>query len=166
MNKILLENQSAENEESIIYSIRPEFNRICYNSIRASIIHLLVKAKDLNHSLSVEEIAHRLGKRHSVVIHHLEKLFDWKIVNVVKSFKYGNKSRRSIWGLNLKYPNLIQSVYSHMLKTFYTTTELDRMCCINKNTRKILLVIGISITSYLLTCAVSCITNHLIPCVF
>ena len=141
MNRILLETlDAADNEESMIFNLRPEFNRICYNPIRASIIHLLVKAKDLNHALSVEEISHKLGKRHSVIIHHLEKLSYWKIIDVVKSFKHGSKSRRSIWGLNLKYPNLIQSVYSHMLKTFYTSSELDKMCCINKNTRKILII--------------------------
>jgi len=141
MNRILLETlDAADNEESMTFNLRPEFNRICYNPIRASIIHLLVKAKDLNHALSVEEISHKLGKRHSVIIHHLEKLSYWKIIDVVKSFKHGSKSRRSIWGLNLKYPNLIQSVYSHMLKTFYTSSELDKMCCINKNTRKILII--------------------------
>jgi len=141
MNKILLSTQSSldeedNNEESIIYTLRPEFNRICYNPIRASIIHLLVKSKDLNHALSVEEIACKIGKRHSVIIHHLEKLFDWKVVDVIRSFKYGNKKKRSIWGLNLKYPNLVQNVYSHMLKTFYTSNELDRMCCINKSVRE------------------------------
>jgi len=139
MNKILLDVQDiAENEESMIFNVRPEFNRICYNPIRASIIHLLVKSKDLNYCLSVEEIAHKLGKRHSVIIHHLEKLLYWKIINIVKSFKHGDSNRRSIWGLNMKYPNLVQSVYSHMLKTFYTVNELDKMCCVNKNTRKIL----------------------------
>jgi DNA-binding transcriptional ArsR family regulator len=138
MNKILLDIESAENEDSMIFNLRPEFNRICYNPIRASIIHLLVKSKDLNYCLSVEEIAHKLGKRHSVVIHHLEKLLYWKMVDVVKSFKHGNKHRRSIWGLNMKYPNLVQNMYSHMLKTFYTVNELDKMCCVNKNIRKIL----------------------------
>lgn len=136
MNKILSLQETADNEESILYSLRPEFNIICYNSTRASIIHLLVKSKDLNHSLSVEEISQKLGKRHSVVIHHLEKLMKWKVVNVVRAFRYGNKERRSIWGLNLKYPNLIQDIYSHMLKTFYTVNELERMCCINKSVRK------------------------------
>ena len=122
----------------MIFNLRPEFNRICYNSIRASIIHLLVKSKELNHSLSVEEIAYRLGKRHSVVIHHLEKLNQCKIVEIIRLLKYGDKERRSIWGLNMKYPNLVQNIYSHMLKTFYTVNELDKMCCINKNIRKIL----------------------------
>jgi len=136
MNKILFNAQETENEESIIFNLRPEFNKICYNSIRASIIHLLFKSKDLNYSLSVEEIAHRLGRRHSVVIHHLEKLYYWKVVDVVKFFRHGNKDRRSIWGLNTKYPNLVQNIYMHMLKTFYTQTELDRMCCVNKNMRK------------------------------
>jgi len=139
MNKILLGTQDiAENEDSMIFNLRPEFNRICYNSIRASIIHLLVKSKELNHSLSVEEIAYRLGKRHSVVIHHLEKLNQCKIVEIIRLLKYGDKERRSIWGLNMKYPNLVQNIYSHMLKTFYTANELDKMCCINKNIRKIL----------------------------
>jgi len=139
MNKILLGTQDiAENEDSMIFNLRPEFNRICYNSIRASIIHLLVKSKELNHSLSVEEIAYRLGKRHSVVIHHLEKLNQCKIVEIIRLLKYGDKERRSIWGLNMKYPNLVQNIYSHMLKTFYTVNELDKMCCINKNIRKIL----------------------------
>jgi DNA-binding transcriptional ArsR family regulator len=135
MNKILLNQEGAENEDSVLYSVRPEFNRICYNPIRASIIHLLIKSKDLNHALSVEEIANKIGKRHSVVIHHLEKLMEWKVIDVVKSYKYGDKQKRSIWGLNLKYPNLIQNIYSHMIKTFYNVNELDRMCCINKNVR-------------------------------
>jgi len=127
--------QVDETEESIIFNLRPEFNRICYNPVRASIIHLLVKSKELNHSLSVEEISRRLGKRHSVIIHHLEKLMKWKIVNVVRSYRYGRKRKRSIWGLNLEYLNLIQNVYSHMLKTFYTIHELDRLCNVNKSVR-------------------------------
>jgi DNA-binding transcriptional ArsR family regulator len=135
MNKILLDAQGADNEDSIMFSLKPEFNRICYNPLRASIIHLLVKSKDLNYSLSVEEIAYKLGKRHSIVIHHLESLSKWKIVDVIKTFKHGNKERRSIWGLNLKYPNLVQDVYHHMLKTFYTVNELEKMCSINKNVR-------------------------------
>jgi len=136
MNRILLDVKDIdENEESLIYNLRPEFNRICYNTIRASIIHLLVKTKELNHSLSVEEISHRLGKRHSVIIHHLEKLMDWKIVDVVKSYKYGRKQRRSIWGLNLRYPNLIKDVYSYLLKTFYTISELEELCNVNQTAR-------------------------------
>lgn len=160
MNKILLNQEGAENEDSVLYSVRPEFNRICYNPIRASIIHLLVKAKDLNHTLSVEELAFKLGKRHSVVIHHLEKLFEWKIVDVIKSFKYGNRSKRSIWGLNLKYPNLIQNIYSHMLKTFYTQNELDKMCSINRCARKMMLISAVagilSILPLIIDCVVSC----------
>jgi hypothetical protein len=137
MNKIIFNVQGgADNEESIILNLRPEFNRICYNSIRSCIVHLLVKSKDLNYSLSVEEIAYKLGKRHSVIIHHLEKLSNWKIVDVSRNFKYGSKTRRSIWGLNTKYPNLVQDLYYHMLKNFYTANELDSLCSINQNTRR------------------------------
>lgn len=136
MNRIFLDTKELnESEESLILNIRPEFNRICYNSIRASIIHLLIKSKELNHSLSVEDISHKLGRRHSVIIHHLEKLMDWKIVSIAKSYKYGRKQKRSIWGLNLKYPNLIKNVYSHLLKTFYTVNELEELCNVNKSVR-------------------------------
>lgn len=136
MNNTFLVRGSVS-EEILIKSIRPELNRICCNPIRASIIHMLVRAKNLNYSLSVEEIAHRLGKRHSVIIFHLEKLLFWKVVKVVKAFEHGSKSRRSIWGLNMRYPNLIQNIYAHILSTFYTSRELDNMCCVNKNVRNV-----------------------------
>jgi len=130
-----IENEVTEDEENLIIRLRPEFNRICYNSIRASIIHLLMKSKDLNHSLSVERIAHKLGKRHSVIIHHLERLQDWRLVDVVKHDVYGTKKKRSIWGLNLNYPNLIKEIYVYLLKTFYTVEELERLCSLNINVR-------------------------------
>ena len=137
MNKFSLNvgNDANENEENLIMRLRPEFNRICYSSIRASIIHLLMKSKDLNHSLSVERIAHKLGKRHSVIIHHLEKLQRWGVVDVVKHYEYGTRKRRGIWGLNLKYPGLIKEIYAHLLKTFYTIEDLEKMCNVNINVR-------------------------------
>ena len=137
MNKFSLnvDSEVSEDEENLIIRLRPEFNRICYNSIRASIIHLLMKSKDLNHSLSVERIAHKLGKRHSVIIHHLERLQDWRLVDVVKHDIYGTKKKRSIWGLNLNYPNLIKEIYVYLLKTFYTVEELERLCNVNINVR-------------------------------
>ncbi len=130
-----VENEVTEDEENLIIRLRPEFNRICYNSIRASIIHLLMKSKDLNHSLCVERIAHKLGKRHSVIIHHLEKLQYWRIVDVVKHDVYGTRRKRSIWGLNLTYSKLIKELYVYLLKTFYTVEELERLCSVNTNVR-------------------------------
>ena len=137
MARLFLNVQQADEEAEarIINILRPELNYICYNSIRASILHLMIKTPELNHSLSVEEIAKKLGKRHSVIIHHLEKLSDWNLVEVVKFSKYGNKGRRKIWGLNLKYPNLITQVYGHLLKTFFTINELNQMCSVNRNAR-------------------------------
>ena len=127
---------SAMNEESdLIQAIRPELNQICSNSIRACILHCLVKAKSLNHSLSVEEIAKSIGKCHSVIIHHLEKLDRCNLISVVKSRKYGNKQKRCIWGLNVKYHNLISITYNHILKNFFTQAELEKMCNVNKNVR-------------------------------
>ena len=123
-------------EEFLISALRPELNYISSNHIRACIIHLLVNNRDLDHTMQVEEIARRLGKRHSVIIYHLERLLSWKIVKVVKSVEYRNAGKRTIWGLNLEYPNLIREIYSRILKFFFTEKELDKMCNINKNVRK------------------------------
>lgn len=137
MARLFLNVQNADEqaEARVIDIIKPELNYICYNPIRASILHLMIKTPELNYSLSVEELAKRLGKRHSVIIHHLEKLNEWNLVEVVKFSKYGEKQRRKIWGLNLKLPNLVTAVYGHLLKTFFTVSELNQMCNVNKNVR-------------------------------
>ena len=116
-----------EYENFILNYIRPEFNKICFNSVRASIIHTLFVSKDLNYCLSVEEIAKKLGKRHSVILYHLEKLEKWKIVKVARKYKHGGIERRSVWGLNDKLPNVVSGVYNYMLTTFYTTKELNEL---------------------------------------
>lgn len=125
-----------QSEEFVISTLRPELNYICSNPTRACIIHLLVQNRDLNHSMQVEEIARRIGKRHSVIIYHLEQLLKWRIVEIVKSVKYGASIKRSLWGLNLAYPNLLREIYSRVLKFFYTHNELEKMCSVNKNVRK------------------------------
>ena len=128
--------QDQNAEDMIIASIRPELNYISSNPIRACIIHMLVKNKELGHTMRVEELSRRLGKRHSVIIYHLERLQDWKILRVVRAVKYGDEgAKRSIWGLNMEFPNLVREVYSHMSKTFYTQKDLDRMCSVNRNVR-------------------------------
>ncbi len=127
--------ENSADEELIMSSLRPEFNYICSNPVRACIIHMLVTNKDLGYTIQVEEIARRIGKRHSVVIYHLEQLMKWKIVRVVKSVAYGDIKKRSIWGLNLGYPNLAREIYSRILKVFYTQKELEKMCSINKKVR-------------------------------
>lgn len=121
--------------ERLFNILRPELNFVCSNSIRACILHLMIKSKDLNHTMQVEKIAQKIGKRHSVIIYHLEQLEKWKLVEVIRCFKYGNKNRRSIWGLNLKFSNLINEVYNRMIRLFYTQQELDGMCSTNKNVR-------------------------------
>jgi len=131
-----VEDENTQVEQKLIDMIKPELNKICFNGIRASILHLLFNKKELGHCLSVERISHKLGKRHSVVLYHLEKLENWKLVKVVKTYNHGRKERRSIWGLNDSVPNLVSEVYSYMLRTFYTQKELNDMCSINKNVRK------------------------------
>lgn len=131
----IAEGSMGKEEDFLISSLRPEFNYICSNPTRAAIIHLLVRSKDSNHTMQVEELAYRLGKRHSIIIYHLEQLFRWKVVDVVKMVKYGKTVKRSLWGLNLAYPNLIRELYSRVLKFFYTYDELERMCSANKNVR-------------------------------
>ncbi len=123
-------------ESIVISSIRPELNYITSNPVRASIIHLLVNNNDLGHTMQVEEIAKRLGKRHSVIIYHLERLLAWNIVRVVKSVKYGDTEKRVIWGLRTEYPNLIKEVYSRIVKYFFTQKQLDKMCNLNSTVRQ------------------------------
>jgi DNA-binding transcriptional ArsR family regulator len=133
----LMANEGAtkEDEEFIVSSLRPEFNYICSNPTRATIIHMLVRSKDSNHTMQVEEMARRMGKRHSIIIYHLEQLFKWKVVDVVKFTKYGESAKRSLWGLNLTYPTLVRELYSRVLKVFFTYEELEKMCAVNKNVR-------------------------------
>jgi hypothetical protein len=129
-------NGGRNDEEIIIRNIKPELNRICFNPIRASLIHLLFNSGDLDYCMSVEDMSHKLGKRHSVIIYHLEKLSKWKIVKVAKKYQYGIKERRSIWGLNSDMPTLVSEIYSYMISTFFTKKELNELCNVNKNVRK------------------------------
>lgn len=125
-----------EDENYFISLLKPELNIVCSNPIRASIVHMLMKNKDLNYTMQVEEISKKIGKRHSVVIYHLERLKAWKVVKVVKSIDCGEYQKRSIWGLNLEYPSLVKEVYGRILKLYYTQKELDNKCTVNKNLRK------------------------------
>ncbi|MEM2180915.1 MAG: hypothetical protein QXP32_08910, partial [Nitrososphaeria archaeon] len=54
---------------------------------------------------------------------------------VRKSQKYGEKSRRSIWGLNLKYPSWILECYRNIRSYFFTENELEEIVSKNKNFR-------------------------------
>lgn len=130
-----IDSDNKDAGENFLNMLRPELNFICSNSIRACILYMMIKAKDLNYTVRVEEIARRLGKRHSVIIYHLEQLEKWRLVGVVRAFKYGKKIRRSIWGLNTNLPALINEVYNRMIKFFYTQQELDKMCNVNMNVR-------------------------------
>ena len=131
-----VETENIQEEDKLMNMIRPELNKICFNGIRASILHLLFNKKDLGYCMSVERLSHKLGKRHSVILYHLEKLEKWRIVKVVKKYNHGDIERRSIWGLNKNFPNLVSEVYSYMLRTFYTMEELEDMCSVNLNVRK------------------------------
>ena len=139
MRESYIEDQETEEnvENLMINSLRPELNYISSNPVRACIVHLLVNNKDLNHTMQVEEIAKKLGKRHSVIIYHLERLLSWNIVKIIKAVQYGDTEKRVIWGLNLEYPNLVKEIYSRILKFFFTQKELDKMCSINTNTRTV-----------------------------
>ena len=119
----------------IIARFMPEIGSICSNQTRAAIIHMMVKTPETLHSMNVETICYRLGIRQSIAIHHLEKLEEWKLVEVKKNQRYGNKTRRSIWGLNLRYPNWISECYQSVRAHFFSEKELDKITNINKSLR-------------------------------
>lgn len=115
--------------------IRADMPFICNNPVRASIIYLLMKQKESDYCCTVEEISTRLGKNHSIVLHHLEKLLDYNIVEVVRSVPYGNKQKRRVWGLNLKMVELIKEIYSYIVRFCFTQRQLEKMCNVNKKIR-------------------------------
>ncbi|MEM5844275.1 MAG: winged helix-turn-helix domain-containing protein [Candidatus Aenigmatarchaeota archaeon] len=119
-------------EMQVMLEFLPEIRVICNNKIRAGILHLLINSPESLHAMQVEELCFKLGIKPSVCIHHLEKLADWKLVEVRKSRKYGEKSRRSIWGLNLKYPNWILECYRNIRNYFFTEKELEEITSKNK----------------------------------
>ena len=138
MSKIslrLIEPVDKENDYGTMARFMPELRIICSNQTRAGIMHLLVNSPETIHSMSVEEMCFKLGIRQSVAIHHLEKLEDWRLVEVKKHQNYGNKTRRSIWGLNLKHPNWISECYKGVRSHFFSEKELDGITNINKSLR-------------------------------
>lgn len=119
----------------VISNFMPEIGIICSNQIRASIIHILINSPNTMHSMKVEDICFKLGIRPSVCIYHLERLMGCKLVEVKKNQRYGNRTRRSIWGLDLRYPNWILECYKSIRTHFFSEKELDQMANINKNIR-------------------------------
>jgi DNA-binding transcriptional ArsR family regulator len=138
MNKISLKIIKPVDEEvdiDVISRFMPEIGMICSNKTRAAILHLLISSPETMHSMKVEDLCFKLGIRQSVCIHHLEKLTDWKLVEIKKYQRYGNKTRRSIWGLDLKHPNWISECYKSIRNHFFSEKELCNITSINKNLR-------------------------------
>ena len=138
MEKISLKIIKPVDEEAnadIISSFMPEIGLICSNQIRAGILHLLVKSPQTMHSRKVEEICFKLGIRPSVCVYHLERLMDCKLVEIKKNQRYGKKTRRSIWGLNLRYPEWILECYKSVKTHFFSEKELDQITNVNKSLR-------------------------------
>ena len=119
----------------VVSNFMPEIGLICSNQIRAGILHLLVNSPQTMHSMKVEEICFKLGIRPSVCIYHLERLMDCKLVEIKKNQRYGKKTRRSIWGLNLRYPDWISECYKSIRTHFFSEKELNQITNINKSLR-------------------------------
>jgi len=126
---------NSDADEQVLIQFLPEISSICSNKIRAGILHLLINSPETMHSTQVEELSFKLGVRQSVCIYHLEKLNEWKLVEVKKNQKYGDKNRRSIWGLDLRYPNWILECYKNIRSFFFTEKELIEITSRNKNLR-------------------------------
>ncbi|MFH7880424.1 MAG: ArsR family transcriptional regulator [Candidatus Aenigmatarchaeota archaeon] len=122
--------KSKEVNERAIYA---DLDFICSNLTRVAILYLLIKSSITDHSLSVERISYHLGKNHRVVLHHLEKLKEYGIVNVVKTSKNGK--RRKIWGLVKEKIDLIKEIYLYATRNFFTQAQLEKACNINKKVR-------------------------------
>jgi len=115
--------------------IRAEMSFICNNPVRAAIVYLLMKMKNSDHCSNVEQMSHKLGKNHSIILHHLEKLAEYGLVEIVRSVKYGDKVKRKIWGLNLTRIELIREVYTYITKFCFTVSQLEKLINVNKTSR-------------------------------
>jgi hypothetical protein len=138
MNKIslrIIKPVDKDADVDIITRFMPEIGTICSNKIRSGIIHLLINSPRSMHSMKVEGLCFKLGIRQSVCIHHLEKLSEWRLVEVKKYQKYGKKTRRTIWGLNLNYPNWILECYKSIRSHFFSEKQLDKITNIDKSLR-------------------------------
>jgi DNA-binding transcriptional ArsR family regulator len=125
-----------DEEFSVVSNLLPQVTSICSNHVRASILHLPVNTPDTLHSMQVEEMAFRIGVRSRTVVYHLERLKQWKLVDVKKVQKHGDKSRMSIWGLNLENRDWIIKCYSNITTHFFDDAELDEMTSRNISFRK------------------------------
>jgi DNA-binding transcriptional ArsR family regulator len=132
--RIIDNNVDEDSEKTVMENFIPDIIDICSNPVRAGIMHLLVKSSSTGHSMKVEEIAFRLGTYHRIILHHLERLKAWELVEVRRMKKYGKRTKRSVWGLNLKYPNWIFEVYD-AIKSGYRESELRRICSRNNSMR-------------------------------
>jgi hypothetical protein len=138
MQKIFLKLIQPVNEDADLATMNqflPELSIICNNKTRAGILHLLINSPKTLHSMKVEELAFRLGTRPRVIIFHLERMKNWKLLEVKKNQKYGNKERRSIWGIDLRYPNWILECYKTIRTHFFTEDELNEITNQNKSFR-------------------------------
>jgi len=138
MNKISLRVIKSVDEEAnvdVLTKFMPEIEIICSNRTRAGILHLLINSPQSLHSMKVENLCFKLGIRQAVCVHHLEKLNEWKLIEVKKYQKYGNKIRRSIWGLDLRYPHWILECYKRIRVHFFSEKELNQITNINKSLR-------------------------------
>jgi len=135
MNKLslrVIRPVDGEADIDTLIKFMPEIEMICSNQTRAGIMHLLINSPESLHSMKVEDICFKLGIRQSVCVHHLEKLNEWKLIEVKKYQKYGNKIRRSIWGLDLRYPNWILECYKRIRVHFFSEKELYQVTNVNK----------------------------------
>ena len=136
--KIFLRLVQPANEDAdlqVVARFLPEISSICSNKTRAGALHLLANSPETLHSMKVEELAFKLGVRPRILIYHLERLKNWKLIDVKKSHKYGRGEKRSIWGLDLRYPNWILECYRTIRLHFFSERELGEITNRNKSFR-------------------------------
>ena len=95
--RIIDNNVDEESEKGVIQNNVPDLIEICSNPIRAGIIHILIRSPTTGLSLKVEDMAFKLGTYHRIILHHLERLEKWELVEVKRLKKYARgKSAQGI----------------------------------------------------------------------
>ncbi len=103
--------------EALAY-LRPRLECFLRSPLKAAIFFVLYHSKHSGHCMSVEHMSRRLGRRHSIIIYHLEALKEMGLAKVVIEKRHGNSSRRSVWGLRMDNKELVNLVRDYVFSAY------------------------------------------------
>ena len=114
-----------QNQETISYSLSSDIMNtiLCSNKNRVGILHLLIRSP--KKEMQAEKIANKLGISHRTVLYHLNILEQCSLVEVRQYRKKGDRMLRSVWGINRKNKESIDTFFDKAQEIFDFTEVED-----------------------------------------